>query len=94
MIELETTGDGVRLRLRVRPSARRREIVGEHGGALKLSVTAAPERGKANREVVDLLAETLGVAASALEIVRGEHGSDKVVVVRGLALDEVRRRLA
>jgi uncharacterized protein (TIGR00251 family) len=71
-------GQSVRLRLRVSAGASRRRILGVHGGALKLSVQAPAERGKANREVVSLLAETFGLAASDVEIVSGETSPDKV----------------
>ena len=52
-----------------------------HGGALKVAVAAPPERGKANRAVVELLAEAIGLSASAITIVSGETSKDKVVEV-------------
>ena len=78
---VETVG-GTRLRLRVMPSARRNAILGVHAGALKVSVTAPPERGKANRAVLDLLAEVLGVPASTLEITSGSTSREKSVLVQ------------
>jgi len=83
-LELTETPRGTRLRLRVRAGGRSDAIVGVHGGALKLTVTAAPERGKANRAVVALLAERLGIPVSEIEIVAGTSSPDKVVQ---LALD-------
>lgn len=79
--ELHLTGDGegVRLRLRVSAGASRSRILGVHGGALKLSVKAPPERGKANREVRALVADAFGLAPSDVEIVSGETSPDKVV---------------
>jgi uncharacterized protein YggU (UPF0235/DUF167 family) len=56
-------------------------------------VTAAPVDGQANAAVGALLAEALGVRASAVEIVRGATGRDKYVRVAGLTLDDVIRRL-
>jgi uncharacterized protein (TIGR00251 family) len=50
-----------------------------HGGALKLSVKAPPEKGKANRDVVSLVAETFGLGPSDVEIVSGDTSPDKVV---------------
>jgi uncharacterized protein YggU (UPF0235/DUF167 family) len=55
--------------------------VGVHGGALKLSVTAAAERGKANHEVIELLAGTLGLPIDAVTIVKGKTSQDKVVEI-------------
>ena len=66
----------LRLRLKVQPKARRSAIQGvirdaEGEVALKIAVSAAPEGGKANAAVAALLAETLGVAKSAVSVVAG-----------------------
>jgi uncharacterized protein len=71
--------DAVLLALRVAAGARRTRVVGVHGGALKLSVQAPPERGKANRQVVELVADTFALAPSEVAIVRGETAPDKTV---------------
>jgi uncharacterized protein (TIGR00251 family) len=81
-----------RLRLRVSPRAKRNAVLGLRGDTLKLSVTAVPERGKANDAVVALLAETLGVAPSSIQVVSGTTSKDKVVEV-DLAAEEIARRL-
>jgi uncharacterized protein (TIGR00251 family) len=80
-LELTPVPGGTRLRVRVKPGARKDAIVGVHGGALKISVTAPPEKGKANDAVVALLAKAFDVPMSAVEIVAGETSQDKVVVV-------------
>ncbi len=92
-LELTQVKEGTRLRLRVKPGARRTEVVGPHGGALKVKVAAAPERGKANRAVIELLARTLDVPAAAVEILSGETSQDKTVLVR-LPPAEVASRLS
>ncbi|MFI5182518.1 MAG: DUF167 domain-containing protein [Thermoanaerobaculia bacterium] len=78
-LEIRPDGAGARLRLRVSAGASRSRVVGVHGGALKLSVAAAPEKGKANREVVGLVAATFGLSVREVEIVAGEASPDKVV---------------
>jgi uncharacterized protein (TIGR00251 family) len=82
-----------RLRLRVAPGARRSQIVGRHGDAWRVRVTAAPERGRANTEVLDLLAATLGLQRRRLRVVSGEASRDKVVELDGLDFAEVERVL-
>ena len=91
-LELSPAGDGTRLRLRVRPGARRDAIVGVHGGALKLAVTAAPERGRANAAALRLLADALGVGLDALELTAGAGSADKAVRVE-LPAEALRERL-
>ena len=80
-LELTSVPGGTRLRLRVRPGAKKTAIVGAHGGALKVAVAAPPEKGKANRAVVKLLAETLELPVSAVTITAGETSQDKVAVI-------------
>jgi uncharacterized protein (TIGR00251 family) len=91
-LELRRVPEGTRLRLRVKPGAKRDAIVGAHGGALKLAVAAPPEKGKANRAVIRLLARALGLAPEAVILVAGESSQDKVVLV-ALAPSAVRARL-
>jgi uncharacterized protein (TIGR00251 family) len=82
-----------RLRLRVSPGAGRSEIVGRHGDAWKVRVTAPPERGKANEAAIRLLAEALEVRPEALVLVSGSSSRDKVVELHGLDSTEAERRL-
>ena len=95
MVSVRTTTVATRslLPLRVVAGARRSEVVGRLGEAWKLRVKAAPERGRANEEVIRLLARTLGVRESAVRIVRGHGGPDKLVEVDGLSLEASERRL-
>ena len=65
------------LHVRVQPKARANAVKGWSGEALRVSVTAAPEDGKATRAVIDLLAETFDVAPSSISLVRGAASRDK-----------------
>jgi uncharacterized protein len=83
-----------RLRLRVAPGAARTGVVGRHGDAWKVRVTAPPERGAANEAVVELVARTLGVPPRTVRVVSGFASRDKIVEVDGLGADETEARLA
>jgi uncharacterized protein (TIGR00251 family) len=83
-----------RLRLRVAPGAAKAAVVGRHGDAWKVRVAAAPERGKANDAVLELLAETLALPRANVTLVSGGGSRDKVVELAGLAPEEIERRLA
>lgn len=68
-------------------------LAGRHGDRIRVRVSAPPEGGKANRAVVDLLAERLGVPRRAVRIVTGLASPWKIVEVDGLTADETRERL-
>ncbi len=93
-VEVEAGPDGPRLRLRVKPGGRRDRLVGAYGGALKLEVTAAAERGQANDAVVSLLARTLGVPRAAVALVSGATSQNKSVRIGNVAPAAVVRCLA
>jgi uncharacterized protein (TIGR00251 family) len=94
VIVLEVADGGVVIPVRVRAAARRTGLAGVHDGALRIDVTAAPEKGKANRAVVELLSEVLGVAKRDVQLVSGATSSSKRVLVAGLGLEAVRGRLS
>ena len=86
--------DGELLRVRVQPRAARAAIGDWRAdGTLTVRVTAPPVEGRANAAVGALLAEPLGVPTTAVRVVHGEHGRDKLVRVTGLTPAEIRRRL-
>lgn len=87
------SGPSIRLHLRVAPGAGRSALVGRYGRGWKLRVRPAPERGRANAAVVDLLADTLSIPRDRIEVVAGHASRDKVVALRGLTEEEADRRL-
>jgi len=84
---------GCRITLQVVPGASREGIVGRHGDALRVRVSAPPEKGRANAAVAALLAGVLDVRASDVEIATGHGSRRKTVVVRGRTAAEARARL-
>jgi uncharacterized protein YggU (UPF0235/DUF167 family) len=82
-----------RVRLRVSPGARRSELAGRHGEGWKLRVAAAPEGGRANEAVLDLLAAELELPRRSLSIVSGHSAPEKVVLLEGIDRAESERRL-
>lgn len=82
------------LLLRVSAGAARERIAGPLGDRLKVSVRAAPERGKANRAVLALLARTLSIPRGSLRLTAGEASPDKSVLFEGVAPADLRVRVA
>jgi uncharacterized protein YggU (UPF0235/DUF167 family) len=82
-----------RLRLRVAAGATRTELAGRYGDAWKVRVGAAPERGRANEAVLQLLATELGLPRTSVSVVSGHTGRDKVIELQGIDGAEAERRL-
>lgn len=91
---IEDSGDAVALRVKVVPGASRSRIVGMLGDRLKLSVSAAPEAGKANKAVCKLLAQALGVAPRDVSVSAGQTQPTKTIIVTGISAKTAAQRLA
>ncbi len=87
------SGNSCRLKVKAVPGASRTEIVGRLGDALKVRVAAPPEGGKANREILRLLAARLGLAAADVTLVSGAASPAKVVALRGVPAELAWARL-
>jgi uncharacterized protein (TIGR00251 family) len=93
MIDIIPRKDGITIAIKARPGARRSSIDGVHAGSLKVSVTAAPEKGKANEAIIELLADELNISRSSIAIVRGETSSQKTVRIDGVKEEALKSEL-
>jgi uncharacterized protein (TIGR00251 family) len=93
MVHLDAHPDGTILPVRAHPGARRNEIRGVQDGMLKVSVTQVPEKGKANKAVIDLLAKKLGLKKSQIELIAGETSHQKRFLLRDVKPDELAERI-
>lgn len=94
MLVVEEKNRGVEFEVLAKPKSSRNKILGVHDGALKIAVTAPPEKGRANAGVLKQLSEFLDIPVSSMSIVRGETGRRKRVRVDGLTERAIRERLA
>ena len=85
--------DSALLRVRVQPRASRDEVAGWDGVTLRVRVSAAPVDGEANEALVAFLARSFRVPQSAVTLVRGAHGRDKLVRIHGCSLRTLEARL-
>ncbi len=74
-------GPDLHLRLHVQPRARRDEAAGEHGGRIRVRITAPPVEGRANDHLRRLLAAWFGVPRNRVELAAGAGSRDKHFVV-------------
>lgn len=81
------------LSVKVVPGSSRDQIVGWLGEALKVKVAAPPEKGKANTAVERLIASSLGMEHSCVNVVRGHSNASKVLSISSLTEAELAARL-
>jgi len=89
----------LRLNVRLTPKASRNGVQGWTQDAaghpvLKASVTAVPEKGKANKALIELLAKEWRIPKSAIELVRGETDRNKQLIINGINEETAGRILA
>jgi len=94
MFPITQTEKGVVFRILVQPRAAHRQIVGMQDDRLKIRVTAPPVEGKANEELIRLLAEALGVGRDQVTIIGGHKGRNKTVAVAGIKIEDVQAAIA
>ena len=86
---LRAAGDDVVLTLHIQPGAKKTEVAGEHGEALKVRLGAPPVDGKANDALIAFLAERLGVPKARVVLEAGQTSRSKRVRVVGASAEAV-----
>lgn len=87
--------DGViGLRIHAQPGAKRSEVAGLHGDALKIRLAAPAMEGRANAALLAFVSERLGLPRAAVELRSGQTSRQKMLLVSGASVDEVRRLLS
>lgn len=90
---MQPQADGTLLRVKVVPKARKLAVVGIVGDALKVSLTAAPERGEANRQLEEFLAEVLDLPRQRVVVKAGLGSRNKLVLLAGVDRHWLSQRL-
>ncbi|PTY06410.1 DUF167 domain-containing protein [Opitutaceae bacterium EW11] len=81
-----------RIAIKAIPNAPKNQVVGWLGDALKVKVHAPALEGRANEELCEFLAESLGLPKRAVSVAQGDKSRQKLVQVEGLTLDQLRQR--
>ncbi len=93
MAWVRETGQGIEIDIKAVPGASRDRVVGLLGECLKVQISAAPEKGKANKAIESLLANSLGVRARDVAVVSGHTTARKTVRVTNVTIETCRRLL-
>jgi hypothetical protein len=93
VLKLQENERGVVFEVFLQPRAKKDEIAGIQEGSLKVRVTSPPLQGRANQACIDVIAYTLGLKKSAVEIISGHTSRRKRLCIRGITLSELKKRL-
>lgn len=74
----------ITLKIKVEPRSSRSGVVGPYGDALKVKLTSAPVEGKANKELIEVLAREFGIPKRDIEIISGQSSKNKTVRLTGM----------
>jgi uncharacterized protein (TIGR00251 family) len=91
---LRVDGDGVVVTLHIQPGAKKTEIVGLHGEALKIRLAAPPVDGKANAALIAFIAKKVGAGKTAVTLISGDTARAKRVRIAGIDAPGARKALS
>lgn len=83
-MDIKETKTGVLFRVKAQPNAGKNAVTCEHNGMLKVKIACAPERGRANEELIGYLSGLLNVSKSRVQVVKGMASREKTVVISGM----------
>ncbi|MCL2149920.1 MAG: DUF167 domain-containing protein [Dehalococcoidia bacterium] len=84
----------IEIAVRVVPGASKNEVAGMAGGTWKVRLTAPPTEGRANRALIEFLADKLGLNRSQVTLRRGQMRREKAIAICGLSAAEIAKMLA
>ena len=93
MTMFTTLKNGIEIDIKVVPNAKRTKVVGPLGRRLKVTLAAPPEKGKANKALINLLADKLGVRKNSITVTAGQTSPKKRVLVIGVDEKNCRQKL-
>lgn len=79
--------------VKVTPNASKNQIVGWEEDVLRIRVRGVPEKGRVNEELIEFLAEILGLAKSQIKIISGYTSRIKRIQIEGIAPDQFKLKL-
>jgi len=92
-LQIESTEGGVIFSVKVVPGGSRTGVSGMLNGMVKIKISAAPEKGKANQCLIEFLAKKLGVKKSAISVISGLTNPIKKVEVLGISAETLVMKL-
>lgn len=91
MIKIRQMDGGIVIPIRVQPNSSQEKVIGEYSEQLKIAVNAPPERGKANKAIVKVLAKWIKIKDADIYLLHGEKSKDKEVFVKNITEKDIHK---
>ena len=88
-MDIRETAEGVVFRVKAAPNAGKNALAGEFNGMLRVKIAAAPERGRANAELVSYLSGLLKISKSRVVVIKGETSREKTMAISGVKKQDI-----
>ena len=82
------TGNDIIIKVKIVPGSSKNKIIGAYNDALKITITAPPVEGKANKKCITYLAKYFDVAKSKIEIISGKNSKNKLIKIYDISQKE------
>jgi len=82
------TGNDIVIKVKIVPGSSKNKILGVHNDAIKITITAPPIEGKANKKCIAYLAKYFDVAKSKIEIISGQTSKNKLIKIYDISQKE------
>ncbi|RPI28500.1 MAG: DUF167 domain-containing protein [Acidobacteria bacterium] len=92
-LRITTQGDYSCLQVRLQPRASRNELAGVVENSLKVRLTSPPVEDRANRQLVEFLADLLDLPRRDVVLLHGQKSRAKTIGVKGISTEDLARRL-
>jgi len=83
------TGNDITVKVKIVPGSSKNKIIGVYNKALKITITAPPVDGKANKKCIAYLAKYFDVAKSKIEIISGQTSKNKLIRIYDISQEEI-----
>ena len=91
---LVSASNGVRVKIVVKPNSKQSGIkIDTEEKYLQISVKSPPDKGKANKELLKLLAKQLKLSLTNLTIISGQTSRDKIILVTNISLEDIQKKI-
>ena len=92
-LKIQEVNDGVVFAAKITPGSNRTAVAGLFDEMLKIKVSAIPQKGKANKCLLEFLAKQLGVKKKAVSIISGQTNPIKHIQVLGISAETLLKKL-